>query len=78
MANDEMNIIRDLDNQLLDANRHCLWFFYAEKDDWVGIQREVVLKSLSDVERVVHGEHGIPHAFCIRKILSLQKIALRI
>ncbi|GLB35983.1 putative lipid-droplet associated hydrolase [Lyophyllum shimeji] len=68
MAHDEMGTIRDLDIDLLEMHRDQLWFYFAERDDWVGEQRENVLRSLkpdSENVRVVHGHHGIPHSFCI-------------
>lgn len=68
MAHDEMNTVRDLDIGLLNKYKDRIWFYYAEKDNWVGEQKEVVLRSInadSDYVRVVHGHRDIPHAFCI-------------
>lgn len=68
MAQDEMRTIRDLDTHSLDIHKHHLWFYFAERDDWVGAQREVVLRALQtepDSVRIVRGHRDIPHAFCI-------------
>jgi hypothetical protein len=68
MANDEMNTIRELDIDLIRRKNHRLWMYFAEQDDWVGNQREHILRAFSgDGEHVqiVHGAPGIPHAFCI-------------
>ena len=70
MAHDEVNNIRDLDTSLLDKHKDKIWFYYAEQDEWVDNQREVVLHAI-DAEpgyvRVVRGHKDIPHAFCISK-----------
>ncbi|TFK30823.1 alpha/beta-hydrolase [Coprinopsis marcescibilis] len=68
MAHDEMETIKDLDLALLESSRDKLRFYYALRDDWVGGERERLLANLhpSNVSvKVVHDEHGIPHAFCI-------------
>ncbi|KAF7967560.1 hypothetical protein HWV62_33941 [Athelia sp. TMB] len=68
MAHDEMNNVRDLDIALLTEYKDRIWFYYAEKDNWVGEQKELVLRSINaepDYVRVVHGHREIPHAFCI-------------
>lgn len=70
MAHDEMQNIRDLELTLLEEHRGKLWFYFADHDDWVGGERNSLLRSLKsdvDVVRVVHGHHDIPHAFCISK-----------
>lgn len=70
MAHDEMQNIRDLELPLLEEHRGKLWFYFAENDDWVGGEKNSLLRSLKsdlDVVRVVHGHHDIPHAFCISK-----------
>lgn len=68
MAHDEMNTIKELDVELLRYHQRHINFYFAEKDDWVGEQREVVLSAI-DADpgsvKVVHGEKDIPHAFCI-------------
>ncbi|KAH0578250.1 hypothetical protein H2248_004028 [Termitomyces sp. 'cryptogamus'] len=68
MADDEMHTIRGLDVPLLTAHRDRLWFYFAEHDDWVGEQLNHVLDSFEpELEkfRIVHGQEGIPHAFCL-------------
>jgi Lipid-droplet associated hydrolase len=76
MAHDEMETVRDLDVHFLRELAHRdLWLYYAEVDDWVGGQREAVLRALRDTpaeSRVVRSrssrssrDDSIPHAFCI-------------
>lgn len=66
MAHDEMRTITELDVSLLKQHSAKLWVYYAEKDDWVGGEREKFIQSLgSDPVRVIHCKHGVPHAFCI-------------
>lgn len=68
MANDEMISIRELDVATLDTYRHQIWFYFAEKDDWVDQGRETILQVFRadpDTVKVVHGHCDIPHAFCI-------------
>ena len=68
MAHQEMNTIKDLDIDLFDKVKHKLYLFFAERDDWVGDNRETVLREMSDEPhsvRVVRGRHDIPHAYCI-------------
>lgn len=70
MAHEEMSQVRELDTALLSEYKDRIWFYYAEHDDWVGEQREVVLRTFnadSDSVRVVRGHRDIPHAFCISK-----------
>jgi hypothetical protein len=70
MANDEMKTVLELDVGFLREFSDRVWFYYAEKDDWVGEQREVVLRVLRGTPaeaRVVHGRSDIPHGFCISK-----------
>jgi Lipid-droplet associated hydrolase len=66
MASDEMKVIKDLDIELLQEFKSKLHFYYASHDDWVGNERDELIKALHPEDlKVVHGEHGIPHAFCI-------------
>ncbi|KAG1749818.1 uncharacterized protein EDB91DRAFT_1109833 [Suillus paluster] len=68
MAHDEMLNIRELDAATLDKHRHQIWFYFAEKDDWVDQGRETILQVFradSSTVKVVHGHRDIPHAFCI-------------
>jgi len=72
MACDEMETIRDLDVPLLFANTHRLRLYFAERDDWVGEQRELIMQVLDQDKgslRIVHGDRDIPHAFCISETL---------
>ncbi|OJA16252.1 hypothetical protein AZE42_00046 [Rhizopogon vesiculosus] len=68
MAHDEMLNIRELDIATLDKYQHQIWFYFAEKDDWVEQGREKILQVFRadpSTVRVVHGHRDIPHAFCI-------------
>ena len=68
MANDEMNTIKELDLPLLQECKVKLHFYYADRDDWVGEEKDRVLRALHpdrEVLSVVHDTHDIPHAFCI-------------
>jgi dienelactone hydrolase len=78
MANEEMQRIGSLDDgpysdgQLLKENKAKIWFYFAEKDDWVGKEREAILRIMQDGTneeqvKVVHGEDGVPHSFCISR-----------
>lgn len=64
MADEEMGAIRELDTALLDEYGHRLHFYFAEEDQWVGEYKYSILRSLKD-GTVVHGQPGVPHAFCI-------------
>lgn len=68
MAHEEMQTIKELDVTLLDAVKHKLYFYLAEQDDWVGENKRAIIREMADEPhsvRVIHGEHGIPHAYCI-------------
>ncbi|KAL0951434.1 hypothetical protein HGRIS_008127 [Hohenbuehelia grisea] len=68
MAHDEMESILELDVDLLQSHCHRIWLYFAEKDDWVGNEKETILRSFihdAGTVRVVHDEHGTPHAYCI-------------
>ena len=70
MADDEMKTVLELDVGFLREFSDKVWFYYAERDDWVGGQREVVLRALRGTPaevRVVHGHSDIPHGFTISK-----------
>jgi hypothetical protein len=73
MAHDEMKTIRSLDVDLLNDSKVAIYF--AEKDDWVGKQREVIIRSIHSGNdhkvKIIHGEKDIPHAFCISALLSV-------
>ncbi|KAF8519114.1 hypothetical protein BU17DRAFT_90299 [Hysterangium stoloniferum] len=67
LAEDEMRTITAPDHSLLTEHLSKLWLCYAEKDDWVGEEREVLTRLLGEPAdvRIVHCNHGVPHAFCI-------------
>ena len=71
MANEEMDLVRDLDFETLLKNKEKTWIYLAEHDDWVGDDnKKAIVKVMADEEehltiRLVHGERGIPHAYCI-------------
>ncbi|KAJ3989567.1 hypothetical protein F5890DRAFT_1650567 [Lentinula detonsa] len=68
MAHEEMNTIRELDVNLLETYRHRIHMYFAETDGWVGNNKDVILRSFNPDPgsvNIVHGDHGIPHAFCI-------------
>jgi len=66
MAREEMLTIRGLDETFLDTARHKLWMYFAETDDWVDANRETILSHIDAASvGVVHGPHGVPHAYCI-------------
>ena len=68
MASEEMQSILDLDVALFDQYKQKFWIFFAEEDHWVGENKKIILQTVGDdlhEVRVVHGQYGIPHAFCI-------------
>ena len=68
MADDEMRTVLELDISFVREFSDKVWFYYAERDHWVGEEREVVLRALHGTPaaaRVVHGRSDIPHGFCI-------------
>lgn len=68
MAHEEMMTIKGLDEDLLRRNKERLHVYFADQDHWVGEQMWEVLRVLGSEEetvKVVHGEPGIPHSFCI-------------
>ena len=70
MANEEMKSIRNLDIDVIEQYQHKLLFFYAEQDDWVGVERERLLGLLDPIQvahlsRFIIAPTGVPHAFCI-------------
>jgi len=80
MAHEEMVRIGDLDVPTLENNKQKLWMFLAEKDDWVGSNKEALIEAmageLSSI-RIVHGERGIPHAYCINHSKELAEQCLQ-
>jgi hypothetical protein len=68
MASHEMQVIKELDISLLTKHEDRLHFYFADEDDWVGRYRAEILESFqSGSVKVVLGQKGIPHAFCISK-----------
>lgn len=68
LAHDEMCTIKDLDVALLQEYRHRMHLYFAEEDDWVSEQKEVILRAFDadpGFVKIVHGHQDIPHAFCI-------------
>ncbi|PFH54827.1 hypothetical protein AMATHDRAFT_134848 [Amanita thiersii Skay4041] len=71
MAHDEMHNIVDLDVELLKKHRELLYFYFAEKDDWVGEYKGMILEAFKEdiaCLRVTDGMADIPHAFCISEL----------
>ena len=69
-----MKTVLQLDVEFLREFSDRVWFYYAERDDWVGAQREVVLSALRGTPaeaRVVRGRGDIPHGFCISEFFFL-------
>jgi Lipid-droplet associated hydrolase len=70
MANEEMKSIKNLDIDVIEQYQDKLRVFHAERDDWVGEERERLL-GLLDPVRVAHPSRfiiaptGVPHVFCI-------------
>ncbi|KAF8913031.1 hypothetical protein CPB84DRAFT_1957423 [Gymnopilus junonius] len=68
MAYQEMKYIRDLDLDLLEQHKPKLYFYYAQKDDWIGEERQRVFHAMNAEEQSLNmllAPKGIPHAFCI-------------
>ncbi|KAF5374936.1 hypothetical protein D9758_000455 [Tetrapyrgos nigripes] len=77
MAHEEMNTIRRLETEVLAANKEKLHFYFADHDNWVGKEKEIILRCFDgdpDSVKIVHGRHGIPHAFCINHGEELGKV----
>lgn len=68
MGDEEMLQIRELDVELLLQHHQRLWFYFADRDDWVGSHKARILnyfKPDPGSMRITHGQPFIPHAFCI-------------
>lgn len=68
MAYQEMKLIRDLDLTLLEQHKPKLYFYYAQRDDWVGEERLHVFRAMNAEEQspnILLAPEGVPHAFCI-------------
>ncbi|KAH9059748.1 hypothetical protein EDB87DRAFT_1675003 [Lactarius vividus] len=73
MADDEVKTVLGPDVGFLRDFSDKVWLYYAERDDWVGGQREVILRSLRGTPaevRAVHGRSHIPHGFCLSTGIS--------
>ncbi|KAJ3910115.1 hypothetical protein F5879DRAFT_619212 [Lentinula edodes] len=80
MAHEEMNTIRELDVEFLETYQHRIHMYFAETDGWVGNNKDVILRSFNpdrDSVKIVHGDHGIPHAFCINHSQELADQCIR-
>lgn len=68
MGAEEMRTIKQLDVHVLEENREKLYAYYAQQDDWVGVENRAIFNLLNpDCQslKLVQGPVGIPHAFCI-------------
>jgi hypothetical protein len=67
LAHEEMLLIKELDIAMLREHENKLHFYFGEKDNWVGDEKNLILSSLAEPAgvKVVHGMSGIPHDFCI-------------
>jgi hypothetical protein len=77
MAHEEMKTIRNLDTALLADHKDKLYFYFAESDNWVGKEREALFQALdpdSESPKMIRGQSGIPHAFCISELAKLSDI----
>ncbi|KAG8970701.1 hypothetical protein FRC03_004083 [Tulasnella sp. 419] len=63
MAREEMRTIIDLDRTLLQKHRSCIYLYYALTDDWVGLERALVIDVLGESSQIHVA--SLPHAFCI-------------
>jgi Lipid-droplet associated hydrolase len=72
MARDEMRTISAPDASFLTQHSSKLWLYYAEKDDWVGKEREAIIELLGESTdvKIVHDKQGVPHAFCICRLTN--------
>jgi hypothetical protein len=59
-----------------DYEMRTVWLYYAERDHWVGVQREVVQRALRGTSAggagsPVDGYSDIPYGFCMSEESSL-------
>ena len=67
-----MNTIKELDVALLQQYRHRIHLYFGEADDWVGKNKDTILKAFEADEenvKVAHGHPDIPHSFCISEYM---------
>lgn len=71
MAHDEMQTVKALDMELLDALKSRIKWLYGFVDEWVGIHGDELVRHLG---REVASQNiryaDLPHAFCICKSLK--------
>ncbi|EJD45807.1 hypothetical protein AURDEDRAFT_114075 [Auricularia subglabra TFB-10046 SS5] len=65
MAHSEMELIREIDVAFLTQHTDRVWAYFAETDDWVGKERETVIRTLGESDRIEHCRLKMPHAFCL-------------
>jgi hypothetical protein len=77
LAHEEMLLIKELDIAMLREHENKLHFYFGEKDNWVGDEKNLILSSLAEPAgvKVVHGMSGIPHDFCISQSDSMDLTA---
>jgi hypothetical protein len=85
MAHEEMKRIKPLhgdegsisDIRALDEFSDRMWFYFAKQDNWVGKEREAIVKIIQAAEkvpngaeaRIVHDQEGVPHSFSISECI---------
>lgn len=67
MALDEIKMIKALDVDSLQKFADKLWFFFAQKDPWVGEHVKDIIRAFPDPDsiRVVQAKQDMPHEFSI-------------
>ena len=74
LAHEEMLTIKEVNSALFQGTRHRLLLVFAEEDDWVGSNKETILREVGheSTSVIIHNaRHGIPHAYCISKRSSI-------
>ncbi|CAL1695105.1 unnamed protein product [Somion occarium] len=80
MADEEMKTIKEADTHLLRTHSDRIHIYFAEDDDWVGDQKELLLGIFSEHQgnvKIVHGHRDIPHAFCISECIAYGAVCRR-
>lgn len=69
MAHEEMITIRELDAALLEEHMHRIYLYFAREDEWVSHHKDSITRVFagSEASRVVEGQAGVTHAFCLSK-----------
>jgi len=65
MARDEMDTVKALDVDTLQANKDHIYAYYAANDGWVGDEKRAIIDVLGRTERVCEDSGDTPHSFCI-------------